>query len=247
MIMTIYPDACGGEEKRLSEGKPLVLIVEDDADISNMLHDLLENNGYETIAAYSGTEALLQAEMNRFDLVLLDLMLPGLPGGDVVKRLREKQDAVVIALSAKNDQTTKVELLKLGADDYMTKPFDTNELLARMESHLRRYSNPLRRNQGSIIKHKGLMLNADTYEALVDGIPLPFTRQEFLLLSVMIAYPKKVFTKKNLYEAAWGGEFFGDDNTVNVHISNIRAKIAKASPESDYIQTVWGIGFRMCD
>ncbi len=229
------------------KGKALILIVEDDTDISNMLRDLLENNGYEAKTAFSGTEALLQAELNRFDLVLLDLMLPGLSGEDVVRRLREKQDLIVIALSAKNDQNTKIGLLKLGADDYMTKPFDTNELLARMETHLRRYSSSLRRSQGSILKYKDLSLDTDTYKATACGIPLNLTKQEFLLLSVLIAYPKKVFTKRNLYEAAWGGEFFGDDNTVNVHISNIRAKLAKADPTVEYIQTVWGIGFRMCD
>lgn len=228
-------------------GKALVLIVEDDMDISSMLRDLLENNGYEAKTAFSGTEALLQAELNRFDLVLLDLMLPGLSGEDVVRSLREKQDLIVIALSAKNDQNTKIGLLKLGADDYMTKPFDTNELLARMETHLRRYSSSLHRSRGSILKYKDLSLDTDTYKAAACGIPLNLTKQEFLLLSVLVAYPKKVFTKRNLYEAAWGGEFFGDDNTVNVHISNIRAKLAKAVPAGEYIQTVWGIGFRMCD
>lgn len=227
--------------------KALVLIVEDDGDISNMLLDLLENDGYEARTAFSGTEALLQAGLNRFDLVLLDLMLPGLPGEDVIRKLREKQDLVVIALSAKNDRDTKIELLKLGADDYITKPFDTNELLARVESHLRRYFNSLRRERGPVLKYKELSLNADTHEASACGIPLNLTKQEFLLLSVLVSYPRKVFTKKNLYESAWCGEFFGDDNTVNVHISNIRAKLAKADPSADYIQTVWGIGFRMCD
>lgn len=227
--------------------KALVLIVEDDGDISNMLRDLLENGGYEAKTAFSGTEALMQAEINRFDLVLLDLMLPGIPGEDVIKKLREKQDLVVIALSAKNDQDTKIELLKLGADDYVTKPFDTNELLARMESHLRRYSNSLRRDREPVLRYKELSLNADRYEASACGVPLNLTKQEFLLLSVLVSCPKKVFTKKNLYESAWGGEFFGDDNTVNVHISNIRAKLAKADLSADYIQTVWGIGFRMCD
>jgi DNA-binding response OmpR family regulator len=221
--------------------------VEDDGDISNMLRDLLESNGYEAKAAFSGTEALLQTELNRFDLVLLDLMLPGLSGEDVIKRLREKQDLVVIALSAKNDVDTKIELLKLGADDYITKPFDTNELLARMESHLRRYTGSRQRNNGSVLRYKELCLNTDTYEASAGGMPVSLTKQEFLLLSVLAACPRKVFTKKNLYESAWGGEFFGDDNTVNVHISNIRAKLAKADPSADYIQTIWGIGFRMCD
>jgi DNA-binding response OmpR family regulator len=212
-----------------------------------MLCDLLKNNGYAVKTAYSGTEALLLTESNGFSAVLLDLMLPGLSGEEVIKKIREQHDMVIIAVSAKDDQKAKIELLKLGADDYVTKPFDTDELLARLEAQLRRYLKPSNTNRASNLTYKDLVLNTETFEVYAGGNPVNVTKREFLLLSVLIGNPKKVFTKNNLYQAACNDEFFGDDNTVNVHISNLRSKLAKASPDVEYIQTVWGIGFKMCD
>ncbi len=224
-----------------------ILVVEDDIHISSMLCDLLNNNGYDTRAAYSGTEALLLMELNKFSLVLLDLMLPGLPGEEVLKKLRQRHDMAVIAVSAKDDQKTKIELLKLGADDYVTKPFDTNELLARIEANLRRLSRVAHPPNASFLTYKDLSLNTETFELRVGSIPITVTKREFMLLLTLIRNPKKVFSKNNLYEALWNDEFFGDDNTINVHVSNLRAKLAKANPDTEYIQTVWGIGFKMCD
>jgi DNA-binding response OmpR family regulator len=224
-----------------------ILIVEDDVNISNMLIDLLGENGYDTKCAYSGTEALLNIKQNYFDLILLDLMLPGLPGEKVVEKIRQKYSMPILAVSAKGDQKTKIDLLKMGADDYITKPFDTNELLARIEVQLRRYSKSSCNNQEQLITYKDICLNLDTFKVYIQGIPLSVTKREFLILELLMRNHRKVFTKNNIYKSVWKDEFFGDDNTVNVHICNIRTKLSRVNPNQEYIQTVWGIGFKMCD
>ncbi|MDF2543859.1 MAG: response regulator with CheY-like receiver domain and winged-helix DNA-binding domain [Herbinix sp.] len=224
-----------------------ILVIEDDNDISNMICDLLEQNGYIVKLAYSGTEALLVFD-HETDLVLLDLMLPGLAGEQVLQEIRKKSNIPVIGLSAKSDKAVTINLLKTGADDYIVKPFNNDELLARIEVQLRRYhqssSHPQENNK---LIYKDISIETETYSVLVSDIPVSLTKREFLILELLMRYPKKVFTKSNLYEHVWNEEFYGDENTINVHISNIRAKLAKANPTEEYIQTVWGIGFKMCE
>jgi len=224
-----------------------ILIVEDDTDISNMLRDLLQNNGYFVKCAFSGTEALLLIEQNKIDLVLLDLMLPGLSGEKVILKIRDQYNMPVIAVSALDDLKTKIDLLKSGADDYVTKPFDTDELLARIEAQLRRYFALSTDQKDHIVTYKDISLDTEAFNVFVENTLIPTTKREFMILELLMKNPKKVFTKDNIYCNVWNDEFFGDENTVNVHISNIRSKLAKVNPNVEYIQTVWGIGFKMWD
>lgn len=224
-----------------------ILVIEDDKDISNMICDLLAQNGYHPKPAYSGTEALMIFDQS-IELILLDLMLPGLAGEQVLEEVRKHSNLPVIGLSAKSDKASTIQLLKSGADDYLVKPFDNDELLARIEAQLRRYTQVSSQlEKTGRLTYKDLSLEPETYSVEVGGIPITLTKREFLILELLMTYPKKVFTKANLYEHVWNDEFFGDENTVNVHISNLRAKLAKAKPSAEYIQTVWGIGFKMSD
>ncbi|MBZ2174295.1 response regulator transcription factor [Schnuerera sp. xch1] len=224
-----------------------ILVIEDDNDINNMICDLLKQNGYDTKVAYSGTEALMVFN-NKIDLVLLDLMLPGLNGEMVLKEIRKHSNVPVIGLSAKSNKASTINLLKSGADDYIVKPFNNDELLARIEAQLRRYNSSSSINsENNKITYKDITIDIETYSVQVSDTPVNLTKREFLILELLMKYPKKVFTKSNLYEHVWNDEFFGDDNTINVHISNIRSKLAKANPSEEYIQTVWGIGFKMSE
>lgn len=224
-----------------------ILVIEDDNDISNMICDLLKQNGYDTKVAYSGTEALMVFD-DKINLVLLDLMLPGLNGEMVLKEIRKHSNVPVIGLSAKSDKASTINLLKSGADDYIVKPFNNDELLARIEAQLRRYNSSLNFNsEKNRITYKDITIDMDTYSVHVGTTTVNLTKREFLILELLMKHPNKVFTKSNLYEHVWNDEFFGDDNTINVHISNIRSKLAKANSSEEYIQTVWGIGFKMSD
>ena len=222
-----------------------VLVVEDDQTINKLLCRVLEGAGYPCRPAYSGSEALLWAQQYDYDLVLLDLMLPGLTGEEFIAQMRKKRTMPIIVLSAKAGLEDRVNVLRLGADDFIPKPFDNDEVLARVEAQLRRYkqfSQPA--GQGGVMVHGDLELDREGVTVQAGGHPVTLTAREFEILSLLMANPRKVFTREQLYEQVWGGEYFGDDNTVNVHISNLRAKLAKASPR-EYIKTVWGIGFKM--
>jgi len=218
-----------------------ILIVEDDTHINEMLRELLGHNGYETSSAYSGTEALLMLSHNKYAAILLDLMLPGKTGEQVLQEVRAAHDTPIIAITAKADKETTVKLLQMGADDYLAKPFDNNELLARIAVQLRRNSN----TAADKLTYKDLTLDISGYDAYVNGTKAGLSKREFEILRLMMTHPQKVFTKNNLYESVWGGEFFGDDNTLNVHISKLRSKLSTANANAEYIQTVWGIGFKM--
>lgn len=218
-----------------------ILIVEDDTDISGMLKELLSLH-YETAQAFSGTEAVMCAEREDFDLILLDLMLPGMTGEEVLGHLRRKGSVPVIAVSAKDDKQTKVTLLKTGVDDFISKPFDNDELLARIEALLRRSSGGI---SSDVLTFKNIKINRSTMEVSVSGKPLSLTKREYLILELLMSNPKKIFTKNNIFESVWNEQFLGEDNAVNVHISNIRQKLSKLDPDETYIQTVWGLGFKM--
>jgi DNA-binding response OmpR family regulator len=230
----------------MTTNRNTILVVEDDNDISNMICDLLEQNGYNTKSAYSGTEALMVFDP-KIDLVLLDLMLPGLAGEEVLQEIRKHSNIPVIGLSAKSDKASTINLLKTGADDYIVKPFNNDELLARIEAQLRRYHQPSLHQEGNKLTYKNISMDPETFSVMVGDTPVSLTKREFLILELLMKYPKKVFTKSNLYEHVWNEEFFGDENTINVHISNIRSKLAKANASGEYIQTVWGIGFKMSE
>ncbi|WP_077369129.1 response regulator transcription factor [Anaerosalibacter sp. Marseille-P3206] len=225
-----------------------VLVVEDDGDINNLLYKILSKEGYNVRQAYSGSEAKMCLELYDFQLVLLDLMLPGVTGEELIFQLRKVKTMPIIVISAKPGQDIKIEVLRLGADDFISKPFDVNEVLARVEAQLRRYmvfSNT--EKNADIFKHKDLVLDREKIEVTVKGEEIILTAREFAILELLMEYPNKVFTKANIFEHVWNDEFLGDDNTVNVHISNLRSKLAKIDPDTEYIHTVWGIGFKMSD
>ena len=216
-----------------------ILIIEDDPNINNMICEYLQENGYTCTQAFSGSEGALRFTMEHYDLILLDLMLPGQSGEELIHTFAGK--IPVIVLSAKNELESKVELLSAGANDYICKPFDLRELLVRIQVQLR--STQMVSEQ-SILHYKDWTLNPETQEMSVRDTPIEFTRHEFKILELLCKHPKKVFTKQLIYEYAWGEEFFIEDKTINVHISNIRSKL-KPTGTDNYIQTVWGMGFKL--
>ena len=222
-----------------------ILVVEDDPDINRLLCRILTDGGYDVRPAFSGSEAVLWAEQYEYDLVLLDLMLPGLTGEEFIAQMRRKKTMPILVLSAKAGLEDRVNVLRLGADDFISKPFDNAEVLARVEAQLRRYrqfSAPA--EAGEVLRLGDLVLDREAVRVTAGGKDVALTAREFDILTLLMEHPKKVFTREQLYEQVWGGEYMGDDNTVNVHISNLRSKLGKVS-DREYIKTVWGIGFKM--
>lgn len=213
-----------------------IAVVEDDVHIGNMLAELLTANGYAVLRAFSGSEAALLLEKERPDLVILDLMLPGMSGEEVLARIAGL--CPVIILSAKTDVRGKVRNLNAGAVDYVTKPFDNDELLARIGVHLRRGHDRAPLSLG------GIRMDFDTFEVFAEGKPVRLTKTEFAILRTFLENPRKVFSRSAILDYIEGFVPDGEESSVGVHISNLRRKLEEVSPRS-YIQTVWGIGFRL--
>lgn len=224
-----------------------ILVVEDDADINRLLCTILEGAGYTCRAAFSGSEAVLWAEKYDYDLVLLDLMLPGLTGEEFIAQIRRDKTMPILVLSAKVAVDDRVNALKLGADDFIPKPFDNSEVLARVEAQLRRYRRFSQAAGGTELACGGLTLSREDHTVTLDGGEVALTAREFAILALLMEHPKRAFSRAQIYESVWGEEFMGDDNTVNVHVSNLRAKLSKAAPGREWIKTVWGIGFKMAE
>ncbi|MDF2822531.1 MAG: two component transcriptional regulator, winged helix family [Clostridiales bacterium] len=217
-----------------------ILLVEDDANINNMIFETLIKNDLSCTQAFSGSEAKLCVKNEHYDLILLDLMLPGICGDVFLKELRTYSKVPVIVVSAKDELDSKVDLLTTGADDYITKPFELKELVARVNVQLRRENN----QTISILSCKDLKLSKNTFEVMLNDIEINMTKQEFKILELLLTYPNRVFSKQDIYDYAWDEYFIGEDKTINVHISNIRNKIKKIT-EDEYIETVWGVGFKL--
>ncbi|WP_338557620.1 response regulator transcription factor [Paraclostridium sordellii] len=215
-----------------------ILIIEDDIEISNMLNDYISKNNYDTYIVRDGINGIKITKEKNPDLIILDIMLPYKSGDEVLREIRKFSNAPVIIVSAKESIQMKVDLLKIGADDYVVKPFDLSELLARIETNLKRYVKSF--NQTIIYNYKNLTLNYDLKEVLVGEELIKLTSKEFEILYLLIKYPNKVFSKKNLYEAVWEDMYTYDNDTINTHISNIRKKI-----NIDLIETVWGMGYKL--
>lgn len=219
-----------------------ILIVEDDVNINNLLKEALSGNGYTCGQAFSGTEAALWLEKESWALVLLDLMLPGMTGEEVLGMIRRQGNVPVIVLTAKDAMEEKLELLTNGADDYITKPFDIEEVVARAQIQLRhagREQAPDRISCGEISLEKG------KHQIWIGGKELEhLTRQEFAILELLLEHPGQVFSKEAIFTYAWQEEYMGETKTLDVHISNIRKKL-KSLTDKEYIQTVWGIGYRL--
>lgn len=217
-----------------------IAIIEDDIDICNMIAKFLENNKYIVHYALNGAEGMELCKSLVPDLIILDIMLPKLNGNDVLQRLRKFTNAPVIVVSAKTMVQTKIDLLKLGADDYMTKPFDLHELLARIEANLKRTSNTSCQND--TLTYRDIEINNSL--VYIKEVLVSFTSTELKILRLLLQYPQKIFSKQNLYESIWNETYAYDDDTINTHIRHIRKKI-KAITNEDYIQTIWGIGYKI--
>lgn len=220
-----------------------ILIIEDDTDINNVISETLTKAGYHCTQAFSGTEALMCLERETFALAVMDLKLPGLSGESLLPKLKEIQQIPVIVVSAKDSLDSKVNLLTSGAEDYLTKPFEIQELVARVGVQIRRFAGD-DDTSAKMLKYKDLILNQESFTASVNGTEIPLTKQEFKILELLLSHPNKVYSKQDIYDYAWDDIYIGEDKTINVHISNIRKKL-KAVTEEEYIETVWGIGFRL--
>lgn len=223
-----------------------VLIVEDDSDINNFINDYFVIKGYATIQAFSGTEGLLRLKSEKnICCVILDLMLPGISGEEIIQEIRKVSDVPIITVSAKNEEEAKIEVLKLGADDFLLKPFNLEELQLKVERNIQKYLN----QQVSYKKNeefKNIILNQDTREVFVGGQNVYFTSKEFDILMLLIQNPNKVISKEKIFKEVWHEDYCIDTQTVTVHIKNIRKKIKEINPTTPTIETVWGIGFKIC-
>ena len=220
-----------------------ILVVEDDKEINKLVSDFLVSNGYEVVSLFDGLKATDAVKNEGADLVILDLMLPYKNGDMVLADIRKISNIPVIIVSAKETTQNKIDLLRLGADDYMTKPFDLEEVLARIESNIRRAG--FGRDSGNTLEFNGLTIDENNNVATLDGTELSLTAKEFAILLMLLKYPDKVFSKANLFESIWKEEYIAEDNALNVHVSNLRAKLKNISPDKDFIDTVWGIGYRL--
>ena len=220
----------------------MILIVEDDKDINNLIKELLSERGFETKQVFDGAEAVEYLKNNEVDLMLLDLMMPKLMGEDVINYARSMNMKMpIIVLSAKIDKATRLGCLDLGCDDFITKPFDTDELISRVRAQLRR-SNAYNRLGEKAVHFEDFYLDNDNNVISFKEVPLNLTRMEYKLLRLLIENPKKVFTKENLCRSVWEDDIYSD-NTINVHISNLRNKLKEIDPDHKYIKTVWSIGY----
>lgn len=223
-----------------------IIIVEDNREINKMLSSYLKDKGYEVMNAYDGNIASSMLKKGGYDLVLMDLMLPGMSGKQLIKELRGYSKVPVIVLSAKAMVETRIEMLKSGADDYVIKPFDLDEVVVRIEAVLRRsVGGSLQAdNENETLSCDDLKLYVDELRVTYKEEIIPLTSKEVKILELLLRYPQKTYSKANLYEAVWNDEYYYEDNTINVHVSNLRSKLKKATGK-DYVETVWGIGYRL--
>lgn len=234
-----------------------ILVVEDDTDINEVVGERLRRDGHDVSSACNGAEALMAVGADRFDLIVTDLMLPGATGESLVETLRSSGTTMpIIVISAKESLADRVGLLRLGADDYLVKPFDLDELAARVNAQLRGrgFSSAAGRSHressedGWSVAAPALVLgrwrlDPSARSFAIDGQPITLTNLEFNILELLMAHPDRVFTKAQLYEACWGESWMGDDNTVTAHVSKVRAKL-KPSGTDSYLRTVWGLGWK---
>ncbi|MBD5544139.1 MAG: response regulator transcription factor [Lachnospiraceae bacterium] len=223
-----------------------ILIIEDETAIADLERDYLEINDYEVSIENDGAKGLEAALNHDYDLIILDLMLPGVDGYEICKRIREEKNIPILMVSAKKDDIDKVRGLGLGADDYMTKPFSPSELVARVKAHLSRYERLIGSNQKSndMVEIRGIRIDKTARRVYIDGEEKTFTTKEFDLLTFLAENPNHVFTKEELFREIWDMDSIGDIATVTVHIKKIREKIEFDTAKPQYIETIWGVGYR---
>lgn len=225
-----------------------ILIVEDNNEIQEILRTLLSEE-HEVIQAFSGTEGMIRFEQGGIDLILLDIMLPGKNGDQVLKVIRQDSSIPVIMLTALSDKKLISQYLLDGANDYIVKPFDLDEVFARVTVQLRQNSD----KQSAEIEHsdkltqqlKNIQFDADSFEIKNSQETIRLAKKECLILQTLLRHPKKIFTKEELYELVWEDTYLPGDNTLNTHLSNLRKKLSQLDPEQEYIETIWGVGVRL--
>ena len=223
-----------------------ILIVEDEIAIADLEKDYLELSGFEVEIENDGMTGLARALAQEFDLFILDLMLPGIDGFEICKQIRERKNTPIIMVSAKKDDIDKIRGLGLGADDYMTKPFSPSELVARVKAHLARYNRLIGSNvmENDVIEIRGIKIDKTARRVWINGEEKQFTTKEFDLLTFLAENPNHVYTKEELFREIWDMESIGDIATVTVHIKKIREKVEMNTAKPQYIETIWGVGYR---
>jgi two-component system response regulator len=226
--------------------KNRILVVDDEKEIADLVEIYLVSEKFDVIKCYDGDTAIDAIEHEKIDLAILDIMLPGISGLELCRRIRKKENYPVIMLTAKDSEVDKVTGLTIGADDYVTKPFSPSELVARVKAHLARYERLIGSNmpQNDIIEIRGIKIDKTARRVWVNGEEKQFTTKEFDLLTFLAENPNHVFTKEELFRKIWDMESIGDIATVTVHIKKIREKIEMNTNKPQYIETIWGVGYR---
>jgi len=222
-----------------------ILVVEDERKLNELIRDYLGSLGYQTTACYNGTEALAECDRAEPDLLVVDVMLPGLDGVEVVRRLRGHHDVPVLMLTARDSEADKLLGLEVGADDYMTKPFSVRELGARIRAILRRSRSPAGSSRTRVWSHKDLVVDPDRHSATLGGKPIPLTTTQFDLLRILVQEPGRVFSRKELMEAISGYVYEGYERTMDVHVKNIRKVLEEDPTHPTRLMTVWGVGYKI--
>ena len=224
-----------------------ILIIDDEEDLVHLLKDSLEGKGHQVFTAYDGETGVKKARAQQPDLIILDIMMSGMDGYEVCRKIRDEVFCPILFLSAKQSEADKLRGLALGGDDFLIKPFSLKELMARIDAHLRREqrANFLNQSHQRVWIHVGkLSVDLKSRQAKIDGNDLPLTRREFDILEFLLMHPGQVFSREQIYEKVWGCDAEGDSSTVTEHMKNLRAKIAAFDSDTEYISTVWGIGYR---
>ena len=223
-----------------------ILIIEDEVAIAELEKDYLELSGFEVEVENAGDVGLIRALKEDFDLVILDLMLPGIDGFEICRKIRETKNTPIIIVSAKKDDIDKIRGLGMGADDYMTKPFSPSEMVARVKAHLARYERLISSGMpnNDVIEIRGIKIDKTARRVWINGEETNFTSKEFDLLTFLAQNPNHVYTKEELFQEIWDMESIGDIATVTVHIKKIREKIEYDTSKPQYIETIWGVGYR---
>jgi len=220
-----------------------ILIIEDDKSIAEIQKDYLEMSGYNVVCAFDGDSGILMMNTQEFDLVILDLMLPGKDGYEILSQISERKEIPVLIVSAKTDEMYKIKGLNLGADDYITKPFGMGELVARVNNHIKRYEK-FSGSRKKTVQVNSLLIDKQDRRVFVDESEVTLTQKEFDLLLFLAENPNSVFSKDALFERVWGFDALSDTTTITVHVARIREKIERDPGKNQYIETVWGAGYR---
>ena len=221
-----------------------ILIIEDDKSISELQKDYLEMSGYEVVCAFDGKTGFDYIKNDNFDLIILDLMLPGKDGFEILKEVADSKEIPILIVSAKTDEVYKIKGLNLGADDYITKPFSMGELVARVNSHIKTYEKFKNSIKKKLIVVGALSIDKNDHRVYIDDNEVFLTQKEYELLLFLVENPNRVFSKEELFERVWGYDALSDTTTITVHIARIREKIQPNTTSRQYIETVWGAGYR---